>query len=182
MITGRPCTGKTTLGRELARRVNLPFVCRDDLKEALFDSLGWKDRDWSKKLGVASFHLLYGVIESILKAGQSLMVETNFSPEFDTKRFLDLKQKYGFSPVQILCRADKEILSERFVARSHSGERHPGHVDNLTFEEFRKSLEKAKHGSLDIGGTLLEVDTTDFDSIEIDGILDVIRNPRQPQS
>ena len=182
IITGRPCTGKTTLGRELARRTNLPFISRDDLKESLFDSLGWDDRDWSKKLGVASFHLLYRVIESILRTGQSIIVETNFSPEFDTGRFLALKQEYGFYPIQILCRTDREVLFERFKTRSESGERHPGHVDNATLVEFRDSLEGDKHGSLDIGGTLLEVDTTDFDSISFDSLLDVIRNQQKSQT
>ena len=118
---GSPLHGQTTLGRELDRRTNLPFISRDDLKESLFDSLGWDDRDWSKKLGVASFHLLYRVIESILRTGQSIIVETNFSPEFDTGRFLALKQEYGFYPIQILCRTDREVLFEKIQNKVRIG-------------------------------------------------------------
>lgn len=69
LITGHPCTGKTTLGKRLAEELNLPFVSKDDFKELLFDTLGWKDREWSKKLGTASYTILYHVAESILKTG-----------------------------------------------------------------------------------------------------------------
>ncbi|MFZ4462043.1 MAG: AAA family ATPase [Patescibacteria group bacterium] len=39
IITGLPCTGKTTLGRKLAEELRLPFVSKDDFKELLFDDL-----------------------------------------------------------------------------------------------------------------------------------------------
>ncbi|WP_425432548.1 AAA family ATPase [Hydrococcus rivularis] len=40
LISGLPCTGKTTLARKIAQKLQLPLVCRDDIKESLFDSLG----------------------------------------------------------------------------------------------------------------------------------------------
>lgn len=45
IITGLPGTGKTTLGRKLAEEFRLPFISKDDIKEFLFDNLGWKDRE-----------------------------------------------------------------------------------------------------------------------------------------
>jgi adenylate kinase family enzyme len=59
LISGLPCTGKTTLARKIAQKFRLPLISRDDIKESLFDSLGWHDREWSKQLGVASYQLLY---------------------------------------------------------------------------------------------------------------------------
>ena len=50
IIWGLPCTGKTTLGPWLAKELGLPFVHKDGIKESLFESLGWKDRAWSKQL------------------------------------------------------------------------------------------------------------------------------------
>ena len=180
IITGPPCTGKTTLGKKLAEELHLCFISRDDLKESLFDSLGWKDRDWSRKLGAASYHLLYHFMESLLAAGQSFIVETNFSPAFDTSRFLELKSKYGFDSVQVHCETTDEVLYERFKARSESGERHPGHGDRVTYDEFKKSLGKNQHKSLDIGGTIIEVDTTDLESVEIGNLSEVIRDHVPP--
>jgi shikimate kinase len=45
IISGLPCTGKTTLGRKLAQDLSLPLICRDSIKESLFDSLGYSDRE-----------------------------------------------------------------------------------------------------------------------------------------
>ena len=50
IITGPPASGKTSLGIKLVTELKLPFIFKDGIKELLFDSLGWKDRDWSKNL------------------------------------------------------------------------------------------------------------------------------------
>ena len=52
VVTGAPCAGKTTLARRIAETFRLPLIAKDDIKESLFDSLGWKDREWSKQLGL----------------------------------------------------------------------------------------------------------------------------------
>src|ERR671930_547209 len=102
IVTGPPCTGKTTLGRWLAGELGLPFLGKDLIKESLFDTLGVGDREWSKKLGRATVALLFVLMESELAAGRSFLVESNFDSEFATPRFLDLKKKYGFEPFQVV--------------------------------------------------------------------------------
>ncbi len=166
VISGFSCTGKTTLGRQLSQELSLPFISRDDLKESLFDSLGWKDREWSKRLGIASYKLLYYFIESQLSVGRSLAVESNFKPEFDTDKFLQLKNQYKFEPIQIYCKTEPTILFQRFKSRFESGQRHPGHIDNLNYEEFQTDLIKGGSYILDIGGKVFEIDTTDFEKID----------------
>ncbi len=59
IINGAPGAGKTTLGRRLAKDLELPFLSKDDIKECLFGALGWSDRAWSMKLGRASVELLF---------------------------------------------------------------------------------------------------------------------------
>src|SRR5438552_4231834 len=94
IVTGAPCTGKTTLGKRLADDLQLPFLSKDRIKETLFDTLGWSDREWSRKLGAATMEVLYSFMETELAAGRSFLVECNFKPEFDTSKFLRLKEKY----------------------------------------------------------------------------------------
>ena len=174
LITGISASGKTTLGRELAKRLNIPFISRDDIKETLFDSLGWEDREWSKKLGRGAFDLLFYFIELLLKANVSFMVESNFRPE-STPTFLALKEKYHFDIVQILCKADGNVLFERFKKRAESGERHPGHVDTVNIESFKESLLSGHWEPLKIEGKIIEVDTTDFEKVDVEGIANELK-------
>ena len=179
IITGPPGTGKSTLGKRLATELGLPFISKGGIKESLFDILGWQDREWSKKLGHASVELLFHFLESQLEAGKSLIVETAFIPRFHTTRFLELRDRYGFEPIQILCRADVEVSFERFRKRTESGERHPGHVDHLaTYDQFKAVLREGKYEVLEIGGSLFEIDTTDFNRIDYEGLLEAIESTR----
>src|SRR5947209_9625972 len=175
IIAGPACTGKTTLGQYLAQELRLPFISKDGPKELLFDCLGWSDRAWSRKLGRASTEILFYFVESQLRAGQSFIVESNFSPPFHTERFLKLKEQYNFEPFQIQCICDGNVLFERFKQRAESGERHPGHVDKLNFEEFKPILLKGQLDPLEIGGRICEVDTTDLASLDYKKILKMIQ-------
>jgi len=59
IVTGPPASGKTTIGRPLARALALTFLSKDLFKESLFDSLGGSDREWSRRIGLASTQLLF---------------------------------------------------------------------------------------------------------------------------
>src|SRR5688572_14123159 len=75
--TGPPGAGNTTLAAPLARALGLPLVARDDLKEALYGDLGTGDVEWTRRLGRASFTLLFLVASRVLAAGTSVVVEAN---------------------------------------------------------------------------------------------------------
>ncbi len=174
IISGPPCSGKTTLGQRIAEEFRLPIISKDDIKESLFDRLGVKDREWSKKLGIASYDILYDLATSLLKAKRPFILESNFKAEVDTEKFLDLKNKHDFLPFQIQCKTNGEILFERFKERSESGDRHPGHVDHLNYEEFKDVLLKGAHDPLEIGGKVFDIDTTEFQSIDYKSLFEEI--------
>jgi predicted kinase len=176
IISGPPCTGKTTLGKRLADDLRLPFFNKDGIKEVLFDTLGWKDRDWSRKLGTASYELLYHSVEAMVRAGKPLVVESNFTNGPATTRLLQMKARYGAETLQIQCITNGEVLLNRFKERAESGERHPGHVDTSTYDEMRDILLKGRHAPLDIGGPVIEVDTTDFAAIQYNQILSQVQS------
>ncbi len=175
IVAGPPGSGKTTLARRLALDLDLPLVGRDDIKELLFDSLGWSDRAWSQQIGRASYHLLYYVTELLLAGRASLIVESNFSPAVATAEFLALKQQYDCRTFVIHCRADAATLYRRFQHRATAGQRHPGHGDLANHEEFRQALDRGDDDLLDLGGPLLVLDTTDFDAIDYPALLGELR-------
>ena len=166
IVTGPPCTGKTAIARQVADNFSLPWMGKDTFKEVLFDTLGWKDRAWSRRLSRASVEMLFRFMEAQLSARRSCVVESNFKAEFDTARFLQLRERYAFEPVQIQCVVDGPVLFERFKRRAEGGGRHPGHCDHLNYAEFRETLLQGRLESLDIGGRLIEIDTTDLNTID----------------
>jgi predicted kinase len=118
IVTGPPASGKTTLGRTLAMRLRMPFLYKDGIKETLFDTLGWNDREWSRTLGVTTYALLFHLLEMELAAGRSLVVESNFDAERAGPSFLALRERYGFRQVQVCCVADGAVLLKRFRLRA----------------------------------------------------------------
>ena len=176
VISGPPCSGKTTLGLHLAKEFHLPCIGRDDLKESLFDSLGWSDREWSRRLGRASYQLLYLIIEKLVSAQVTCIVESNFNAQDATRRFLDIRQRYGFHTLQFLCVTEGGVLMRRFKERAQSGHRHPGHVEDTQQEEQNAVLLEGRIAPLDIGGKVIEVDSTDFSKIDYDNLFRAVRD------
>jgi predicted kinase len=179
LITGLPCTGKTLIGRQVADHFGLPYLHKDGIKEGLFDSLGWSDRAWSKKLGVASYRLLFYFTEVLLAARQSLVLESNFSLERDGPELRLLQQKYGFRAVEVQCVADGQELVYRFRLRWESGRRHPGHVDAETFDELRDTLLQGRLPPQGLDGAYFEVDTTQFEKVDVNAIIRKIDHEMQ---
>jgi predicted kinase len=173
IITGAPATGKTTLGRRIAGELGLPFICKDGIKERLFDTLGWGDQTWSKRLSRAAMEVLYYTVAMQLEAGRSLVSEANFYPHVAQKSFLSLRERHVFCPFQILCQTDVAVLAQRYRSRVERGGRHPGHRDQIYLDQDAKAVQ-GMYGPLDIGGTVVVLDTTDFATIDYDGLIQAI--------
>jgi hypothetical protein len=167
IISGPPCSGKTRLGSWLAEQLKIPLFHRDGFKELLFDRLGWSDLEWSQRLGDASYGLLYYAVEALLQAECSLMIESNFDPQYDTQRLHELAMRHPFLALQIRCQQ-----------RAASGQRHPGHLDHLNipiYEPIVREGAGARNDFLDIGGERIDIETSDFAALDYDRILALVR-------
>ena len=123
---------------------------KDDVKETLFDSLGWSDRAWSRRLGAATYDVLFLVLGELLRRGVSAIAESNFSNPAPFARL----PPHRFA--QVFCDAPIELLVERYASRP----RHPGHVDEVTIAEIEPRLRAGHWRPLDLPGTLLELDAS----------------------
>lgn len=165
IVSGPPSSGKTTLAKAIADNFNLPLITKDGLKEILFDTVGWKDREWSKKIGSASFAIMHYILDSLMSTRQSLIIEGNFKTEFESQHLKPRLEKFDYKAVQIMCQCDGKILFERFQKRSESGNRHPGHCDTGNYEELKDSLLKGKYPPLDIESHKIIFDSTDLNNL-----------------
>jgi len=75
IILGRPASGKTTLARRLAGDLSVPILSKDDIKEALFEVLGFGDREHSRRLSDACFAAQLRLAERQLEAGLSCLLK-----------------------------------------------------------------------------------------------------------
>ncbi|MCE7984015.1 MAG: ATP-binding protein [Caldilinea sp. CFX5] len=160
LITGHPATGKTTLAHYLAQELTLPLLWRDGLKEKLADTLGWSTEEWSLKLGAATWELLYHLVESLLRANISHIVESNFTPTYATPRWQQLMVRYPLRIIQVRCEADPLIVAQRHQARHEHGERHPIHRYDSNINAYAAYLQQ--QGPLDwigVESERIEVDT-----------------------
>jgi predicted kinase len=177
IVAGPPCTGKTTLAEKIAGKFNLLLLCKDGIKEPLMDSLGAENREESRRIGIATYKVLYTLFDSVMRTGNSLVIESNFYAEYDSEKLNSLVRKYGYTAVQIQCQTESEVLFERYMERANSRDRHPGHFD-LQYQNIESVLMKGYTEPLKIVGHLIHLDTTDFDKIEYEKLYETIENMR----
>ncbi len=177
LISGAPASGKTVLARRLAEALPVPVIQRDAIKETLFDNLGIGDREWSKKLGAASFALFYLTVETILSAGRSLIAEAAFHRPYSTRWLSGARERFNIEVFELHCHADSQTLFHRYMRRSGTSERHAGHDTGMSIEaqarEWRQQY--PVYGPLTDGAELFRIDTTDFANVDNEAVVAHVR-------
>jgi hypothetical protein len=76
LITGAPGSGKTTLGTELSRVLQIPFLARDDVRRGLFFTNGaWTDHPGHVPTSEETVDTFLHVLEATTSLGVSCIVE-----------------------------------------------------------------------------------------------------------
>jgi len=125
VMSGLPGSGKTTLGRSLARSLDLPLLDKDDILEGLFDSLGIGDAEWRSRLSRSADEVLRRLA---LHSGGAVLASfwkhpQNTSASGTPTSWLDALP----GPIiEVHCDCSPEMAARRFLAR----QRHGGHLDD----------------------------------------------------
>lgn len=160
ILTGPPGVGKSALARGIASNLGVPCLSRDALKEILFDVLGTEDRETSRRHGQAAFRLLAHLIDELLGARASLVVDSNLSAGPVAEAIAKSARQREARLLHLKLTAPPETILARYEARARSGERHPGHQDVENLEEMRKRLATEPYPYPALGGDELELDTS----------------------
>jgi predicted kinase len=176
VVGGSLATGKSTVSSVLADRMGIARVSLDEIKEALFDLVGYRDRAWSKEMGRVAFAAFRDCIELHLKRGDSVIADATFLWLADADWLHEFSEKYGAELVQVWLTADPRVARERFICRA-STTRHPGHCDALddVLAEFDERFFNKTFLPLPLRARTLVVDTTDFSSVDHEVIMDHAR-------
>lgn len=156
VVTGPPCTGKSTLARAYAARRGWALLAKDDCKERVFDRLGWSDADWSRRVSLLAWDVVFDTAAALARAGVPFVLEGNCRAEHGA-RLAALATAPRF--VVVRCRGPGDVLLERFRQRATSGTRHPGHVDLEALPRIAAELAAGEGPALTLGGAELDYDT-----------------------
>ncbi|MEA2601542.1 MAG: hypothetical protein QOF89_2534 [Acidobacteriota bacterium] len=165
VMSGLPGSGKTTVGRRLAQALGLPMLDKDEILEALFDSLGIGDAEWRNRLSRTADEVLRRLADQTSGAVlTSFWRHPRVTGESGTPT--DWLSSLSGKIVEVHCVCPPAVAAERFSARR----RHDGHLDrDKRYDELLASfVELAARGPLGLG-PLVSIDTGQ--PIDFDGIL-----------
>ncbi len=132
IVSGPPCSGKSTLARGLARELGWPLVAKDAFKEPLFDVLDVRDRGASRRLSELAFAAQFAAARALLETGSPVLLEGNFRRDTHGPAIMALAGTRDARLLQLACTAPAGVLEARRRDRATSGTRHPGHGDRAT--------------------------------------------------
>jgi len=174
VISGGWCTGKTRMANEISKILKWPVFSLDFFKEQMYDS------GRAGQLNEESYNYLFNELVNTLNEDQSCIIESDFTDDEKVLRLIEISKDAGADTVQVFLFANSRILTQRFVNRVESGERHSGHGDEQFFKKAKEALKSGKFDErtfipLELDGPLIKVDTSDFTKVDIKSIVNQIK-------
>ncbi len=175
VVSGAWCTGKTRMANELSRLLDWPVFSFDFYKEKRFD------QGETGELDDESYDDLFRELIDSIECDRSCIIESDFTDEDQAERLLKIAKDHNVELVQVYLFADAKVLIERFIHRLESGERHSGHQDEQYLEKAKVELNSgsgdfSRFSPLELPGTLIKINTSDFGQIDYDAIADQIKS------
>lgn len=161
LIMGDLATGKSTLARALSQRYGVNVFIKDDIKEILGDTVGFRSRAENKLLSVATGALMCHIFSGFGKLGKDLILEANFRIG-ELEKLHGIASEQGYQVLTLELQGDVQVLYKRFLNRIHNENRHPVHIceEFDTLEGFREYIESLRCPN--IPGDVICIPADDF--------------------
>jgi hypothetical protein len=160
VISGLPAAGKTAIGRQVSRRMQLPFFDKDEYLEREFDNYSEIDPSLRSKLSRKSDDAL---ATEAMAAGAGILVSfwrpTGRDVDYGTPT--NWLEQASLRVIELYCRCEPAIARQRFLARN----RHPGHNDATRRNDLMQQFDElASFGALSLWPAAT-IDTTALSDI-----------------
>lgn len=135
IITGRAGAGKTTLSKELGRRLWMPVISRDELKEGYVNTYSVKHDRLPPDTDRVVTDFFFEVTGQYLANRVSVIVEAAFQHavwEPRIPKFLELSD-----PFMIICSVDAETAAQRHLQRGLANPRREFYHDDKRVALYR---------------------------------------------
>ncbi|ANU55906.2 AAA family ATPase [Acutalibacter muris] len=189
LVCGIPASGKSYVARQLSEILGIPMFSKDDIKERLFDTVGFHSREEKVALGNGAMEIMYYAAGQVLSRGGAVILENNFETA-SIPGIKKLMERFCCQSVTVELTGKADVLYERFLARDRSSGRHRGHVLNtcypelpgqadtyapISLEQFIEGVTRRGMAGFDIGGPRIVVDVTDFRRVDCAAVAEQVR-------
>ena len=194
IIAGMPATGKSTVAAGLAEAFAYPVLEKDNIKEVLFDTIGFENYPQKRQLDIAANGVLLHILEVMLKSDSPAIVVNNFDTE-SAEKLCGLMETYRPRCVTVFLNGEAEVLYQRYVQRDNLHLRHRGHAlqehypphegDDLEYtmtrEEFDEKFFKRGMDQFRCPGERIDLDMTDFGAVSVPAVAEEVRHLLEKQ-
>ena len=156
LITGDLATGKSTLAKNLSKKLFVNCFTKDDIKENLCDMYGYRNREENRQLSVKATNFMIHTFGAFVVAGQDIILEANFRHD-EILRIKNIATQYNVDVRLIVLRGDLEVLYDRFLKRLPT--RHIAHKSlhlDDSFEKFSGYVLEQRQEELEYIPTIID--------------------------
>ncbi len=184
LVCGMPAAGKTTIARYLSKNLGLPMFSKDEIKERLYDTVGFGSRAEKVALGVGAMEAMYYAASQVMAVGGSVILENNFE-NASLPGLRALLKSFDCRPVAVMLTGNVKMIYQRFLQRDLSPQRHRGHVVNtcypeppgekppyvpITLEQYVAGFAGRGMDRFDVGGPRITVDVTELSQVDFQAV------------
>ena len=156
LITGDLATGKSTLAKNLSKKLLINCFTKDDIKEKFCDMYGFHNREENRQMSVKATNFMIHTFGVFCMMGQDIILEANFRHD-EIERIKNIALQYNVDVRLIVLRGDLEVLFDRFVKRIPT--RHPAHKSlhlDESFEKFSGYVLEQRQEELEFSPTIID--------------------------